>query len=754
MKIKNLLVAALTLMISFVANAQLNGTYKIGTGEIFEKIGDAVDSLNLKGITGPVHFQILDGSYQERFSINNFPGESATDTVLFESISEDAAKVLLQETALSTAENYIVKLNGCERVTFRNMSLQASSSTYQTIALITNGASFNRFEKCAFSSEMPSVEGDSVTLILDVQAGESENYNHFKNNVITGGWVGLAINGTSASSRQIGNIVEGNKIEFQTGTSFVMHNHDYGVVRGNHFSSQGLYAVQLSVDSTFFFQNNEVETSSSGVWISNHDFVSAKGTMLVSNNIIRGSTGSGLTIKYSRSVEILHNTVYTKCVSPNYTLDLEDVDQCNVFNNIFYNDGNIGPLRGLTLGASNNFDNNNYYSTSGDLGVVETTPHSGLSTWQATTGSPDINSSFELPQLRDLNADLRLDCGASTSFISSQQLSLALLDIDGNMRAANPWKGAAELRLPDDHKVSLNGYVTDGGTDTIRVATLELYADTSEKVLLDKLFSLAISVTNGYYEFADVPYAKEYWIKIIPDGSLPQYVKGYHNGELRWDQGDAIVMTDSCVFHSQDIFTRKLASNPAGISKIKGKVTDVGGIGKTYGTDPIPGLDVILDKIPPSKNTIAVTQTNSEGEYEFAGLSDGIYVVTIEYEGLPADTIYEVTIAGQDSVVNLDYCVDTLSAIQGCSPELVNGSEVAVEFANIYPNPFTENLAVKVTNSYSVDIKIYSITGEIVYSSTDVSSTITISTQLWTKGIYIVELRTEESMQLRKMIKR
>lgn len=740
--------------LSFVSIAQLNGTYKIGPGEIFPSISKAVDSLNLNGISGSVKFQIKDGAYPERFVINNFPGESATDTVVFESISNDAASVFIQTTAFSTAENYIVKMNGCERVTFRNISFQSNSSTYQTIAILTNGASYNRFEKCTLSSEIPSIQGDSVTLILDVQAGEKENYNHFKDNVITGGWVGLSINGSSEATHQIGSVVEGNKIEFQTGTSLTMIYHDYGVVRNNHFKSQGLYAVQLGVDSSFYFQNNLIETSNSGVWIQGHDNISLKGTMIVANNIIRGSVGSGLILQNSNTIEVVHNTVYTKCISGNYSLDLDNIDDCSFINNIFYNDGVVGPLRTSSLGSNNNFDFNNYYSTNNELGMIGSSIHYGLNNWRLEVGTPDLNSTFELPILRDLNSDLRLACGASASFISTQQLPNVLTDIDGKTRGTNPWKGAAELRLPNNHKISLKGYITDGAIDTLKIAFLELYADTSARVLLDKIASLNVFGTNGYYEFSDVPYAKEYWIKIIPDASLSEYVKGYHNGELRWDEGAPITLIDSCDFQEQDIFSRKLSLAASGTSKIKGKVTDVGGAGKTYGTDPIPGLDVILDKIPPSKNTIAITQTDSEGNYEFAGLSDGIYVVTIEYEGLPADTIYEVTIAGQDSIINLDYCVDTLSAIQGCSPGLVGIDFVGYGLALVYPNPFTENITVEVENSSLIEIKIYSLTGELMYADKNVKSTAYISTLNWSTGVYVIEMTIGNSTQMNKIIKR
>ena len=44
---------------------------------------------------------------------------------------------------------------------------------------------------------------------------------------------------------------------------------------------------------------------------------------------------------------------------------------------------------------------------------------------------------------------------------------------------------------------------------------IEVYADTSERVLLDLVYS-ASADPDGSYNFTGVPYADEYWIKLIP----------------------------------------------------------------------------------------------------------------------------------------------------------------------------------------------------------------------------------------------
>ena len=112
----------------------------------------------------------------------------------------------------------------------------------------------------------------------------------------------------------------------------------------------------------------------------------------------------------------------------------------------------------------------------------------------------------------------------------------------------------------------------------------------------------------------------------------------------------------------------------------------LGGTNKTEGTDPIPGLDVVLDKIPPVGNTVATTTTDLYGNYSFGNLPEGTYVISIDYEGLPADTIYQVTLDSEsDSIVDLNYCVDSLASIQGCSPGITNLNSIELSNVSVFP---------------------------------------------------------------------
>ena len=75
----------------------------------------------------------------------------------------------------SYSSNYLIKLNGCERVTIRDIGFKSNSTVYSTLVKITNGASYNTIDKCSFdASTAMTTTSDTATVILDEQSGVLE----------------------------------------------------------------------------------------------------------------------------------------------------------------------------------------------------------------------------------------------------------------------------------------------------------------------------------------------------------------------------------------------------------------------------------------------------------------------------------------------------------------------------------------------------------------------------------------------------
>ena len=120
----------------------LSGTYTIGgVAPDFINFSTPVTALNLGGILGPVTFNVRDGNYNEQISIDEVEGSDTTNTITFQSESGNNTGVVL--TSNSTfSDNYTVRFNGADYVTFSNMTLEATNVSYARVIELT-GASNN-----------------------------------------------------------------------------------------------------------------------------------------------------------------------------------------------------------------------------------------------------------------------------------------------------------------------------------------------------------------------------------------------------------------------------------------------------------------------------------------------------------------------------------------------------------------------------------------------------------------------------------
>ncbi|MBL4755445.1 MAG: hypothetical protein JKY52_17850, partial [Flavobacteriales bacterium] len=98
----------------FSSFAQLTGTYTIGgITPTYATFTLAVSDLVAVGVSGPVIFDVRDGTYPEQISIAAITGVSSTNTVTFQSESGDSSLVTITSTP-SSGSNYTVQFNGCD----------------------------------------------------------------------------------------------------------------------------------------------------------------------------------------------------------------------------------------------------------------------------------------------------------------------------------------------------------------------------------------------------------------------------------------------------------------------------------------------------------------------------------------------------------------------------------------------------------------------------------------------------------------
>lgn len=122
---KKIYVLTFCLLVAHFGYAQLNGSYVIGNAPSdYATITSAVADLNTVGISGPVVFNIKDGTYTEQnININAIAGTSAANTVTIQSESLNAENVTVNGNKI------FVLSNGAQYVTFKHLKLNTTTNS-------------------------------------------------------------------------------------------------------------------------------------------------------------------------------------------------------------------------------------------------------------------------------------------------------------------------------------------------------------------------------------------------------------------------------------------------------------------------------------------------------------------------------------------------------------------------------------------------------------------------------------------------
>ena len=124
-----------------IVGPSISGTFTIGgVSPNYPNFTAAVNDLNTFGVCGPVVFNVRAGTYNEQISLGAITGASSTNTITFNGADRDS--VLLYFAGTSTTNNYVVDINGSSYVTFQNMAIRNTGTTYKYVVNFS-GASDN-----------------------------------------------------------------------------------------------------------------------------------------------------------------------------------------------------------------------------------------------------------------------------------------------------------------------------------------------------------------------------------------------------------------------------------------------------------------------------------------------------------------------------------------------------------------------------------------------------------------------------------
>jgi hypothetical protein len=169
--------------------------------------------------------------------------------------------------------------------------------------------------------------------------------------------------------------------------------------------------------------------------------------------------------------------------------------------------------------------------------------------------------------------------------------------------------------------------------------------------------------------------------------------------------------------------------------------------------DPIPLIDVVVEKTPPGQAQGRAT-TNGSGEYGFNLVpnSDTIYTLYVSMPGIPVTSTYEILAnTGGETYCELDFCLNIDSTVLvACNPEallceagvITGDSHSGNDGFKLYPNPSNGRFTIETGNFAETDteVLITDLSGRIVFRKRYNESPSFITLVNIVDGFYLVRL--------------
>ncbi|UOQ97699.1 T9SS type A sorting domain-containing protein [Hymenobacter sp. 5317J-9] len=440
------LAAGLMLLTGTTAMAQLAGTYTIDKnqptgGTNFASFAAAATALNTSGISASVRFNVLNGPYNEQFSLGQVMGVSATDTIV---VDGGASKQTLRYTGTS-AQPAAVLLNGTDYVTLQNLTVDvAAGATYGIGVHLVGAANNNRVANCvvmgttgATSTTANAAIAASGTVTSASSAGDANNL-RIENNVLSGGYYCLILTGTSTTARTTGIRVTGNEIrDFyvygldveNSSAPRVLNNNVHRSTRATVGAFYGVYllgtasaAVERNRIHDPFTGNTAATGAAYGIYFSGDATAGAENDVV--NNLVYNFNGSGTEygcyntsadyVRYYHNTISLDNQAATGTTQTTYGFyQTTSATGIELRNNVISvtrtgGSGDKTALAFVTTASTIASNYNDLYVGSGPgyvTGTYGTTDYATLANWRTANGgaydqnSVQVNPEFVSPTL-------------------------------------------------------------------------------------------------------------------------------------------------------------------------------------------------------------------------------------------------------------------------------------------------------------------------------------------------------------------
>ncbi len=470
---------------SKIFRSGLEGAYTIGgPAADYQSLAFVAQELSDRGACGPVTFNMdpTAGPYVGLVAFKNVPGTSFINTV---TINGNGSVVKAAPTL--TDKRSVILIEGSDYFTLDSINVVADSSTYGWGIHLFSGSDYNTIRKSTVtvSNAASTTNFSGIVISGSLTSATTDGLgsnNLIENNIVKGGYYGIAINGITNNIGSIYNRVINNIIQDYYAYGVYINSSDSALVSRNDISrpvrinsttTAGIYVSGNSMSVIVernrvhdVFASMQSSTSSSyGIYQTANDAVATR-PLIVRNNAIYNMQSNG-------TLYGIYNTSSNNALYYNNTVHIEDLNSTTsnagyafyqtteasgieLKNNIFYinraGTGARAAVRFNTTTSTIASNYNNLYATNigtgtNALGFYGTTDHKTLTAWQGTNN--DLNSYDVSPLLVSASTgdvtpnSISLDgTGVPSTFVTD--------DLNGNLRSSPPDIGALEFNITLD----------------------------------------------------------------------------------------------------------------------------------------------------------------------------------------------------------------------------------------------------------------------------------------------------------------
>ncbi|MFN4082618.1 MAG: T9SS type A sorting domain-containing protein [Bacteroidia bacterium] len=294
------------------------------------------------GVSGPVVFQVMQGTYNQQVNIPAITGASSTNTITFDGGNGNAATRILQFSASSTTDAHTLRFSSCSWINVRNLTIRGTSSTAAIAAHFFGANTANiRLSNCSLftiSSTSTSIRtivvsnsnvSSTVTACGSSSAAGITNI-FIDSNYIFGGQNGVQLGGSSNTTGTHNFFVRWNTIEGSTITAIYASSTQGYLIHGNYIkmatgqtTGKGIHHCNGSTSGTqhYVITNNIIENAGQyGIHFqSNNANTSLSFPTVIANNYIKptflNASSFGIDLSQARNHKIYNNTIIMNIVN-------------------------------------------------------------------------------------------------------------------------------------------------------------------------------------------------------------------------------------------------------------------------------------------------------------------------------------------------------------------------------------------------------------------------------------------------------